>query len=103
MVTPDVKKVVYQLNIKRIIQSKLVMGIADGIMNADGTPGELFLVWRTAALALAGAECLGSIQLPSGSRNLVFAHGEDAMMVVWSDHPADEAIHNRFYPVSSYS
>ena len=38
MVTPDVRKVVYQLNIKRIIQSKLVMGIADGIMNADGTP-----------------------------------------------------------------
>ena len=38
MVTPDVRKVVYHLNIKRIIQSKLVMGIADGIMNADGTP-----------------------------------------------------------------
>ena len=36
MVTPDVRKVVYHLNIKRIIQSRLVMGIADGIVNADG-------------------------------------------------------------------
>ena len=36
MVTPDVKKVIYHLDIKRIIQSKLVMCVADGIMKADG-------------------------------------------------------------------
>ena len=36
MVTPDVKKVIYHLDIKRIIHSKLIMGIADGIMRADG-------------------------------------------------------------------
>ena len=36
MVTPDVKKVVYKLDIKRIIKSKLVMAIADGVMQADG-------------------------------------------------------------------
>lgn len=36
MVTPDVKKVSYHLNFKRVIRSRLVMGIADGIMKADG-------------------------------------------------------------------
>ena len=36
MVTPDVRKVIYRLDIKRIIKSKLVMGIADGMMFADG-------------------------------------------------------------------
>lgn len=36
MVTPDVKKVEYHLNIKRVIQGRLTMGVADGIMNADG-------------------------------------------------------------------
>jgi 3-hydroxyacyl-[acyl-carrier protein] dehydratase/trans-2-decenoyl-[acyl-carrier protein] isomerase len=35
-VTPDVRKVIYRLDIKRIIKSKLVMGIADGMMFADG-------------------------------------------------------------------
>ena len=36
MVTPDVKNVEYHLNIKRVIQGRLTMGVADGIMNADG-------------------------------------------------------------------
>ncbi|MEM7169209.1 MAG: 3-hydroxyacyl-[acyl-carrier-protein] dehydratase FabA [Pseudomonadota bacterium] len=35
MVTPDVKKVIYQLDIKRVMMTKLVLGIADGIMKAD--------------------------------------------------------------------
>ena len=32
------KKLTYQINIKRVIMRKLVMGIADGVMNVDGTP-----------------------------------------------------------------
>ncbi len=36
MVTPEVKKVIYQLDIKRVMMTKLVLGIADGIMKADG-------------------------------------------------------------------
>ncbi len=36
MVTPDVKKIVYRLDIKRIMRSKLVLGVADGRMEADG-------------------------------------------------------------------
>ena len=35
-VTPDVKKVVYKIHLKRVINRRLVMGIADGVLEADG-------------------------------------------------------------------
>lgn len=35
-ITPENKKVVYQIDFKRIIQRKLVMGIADGMVLVDG-------------------------------------------------------------------
>ncbi len=35
-VTKDVKKVTYRVNLKRVIRRSLVMGIADGVMEADG-------------------------------------------------------------------
>lgn len=35
-VTPDVKKVRYHINLKRVIRRRLVLGIADGTMEADG-------------------------------------------------------------------
>jgi 3-hydroxyacyl-[acyl-carrier protein] dehydratase / trans-2-decenoyl-[acyl-carrier protein] isomerase len=38
MVTPAVKKIEYIVNLKRVIQRKLVLGIADGILKADGEP-----------------------------------------------------------------
>jgi 3-hydroxyacyl-[acyl-carrier protein] dehydratase/trans-2-decenoyl-[acyl-carrier protein] isomerase len=38
MVTPSVKKIEYIVNLKRVIQRKLVLGIADGILKADGEP-----------------------------------------------------------------
>ena len=37
-VTQDVKKVVYKINLKRVINRRLVMGIADGVLEADGVP-----------------------------------------------------------------
>jgi 3-hydroxyacyl-[acyl-carrier protein] dehydratase/trans-2-decenoyl-[acyl-carrier protein] isomerase len=37
-VTPSVKKVVYRINLKRVIMRKLVMGIGDGVLEADGKP-----------------------------------------------------------------
>jgi 3-hydroxyacyl-[acyl-carrier protein] dehydratase/trans-2-decenoyl-[acyl-carrier protein] isomerase len=37
-VTPDVKKVVYKIDLKRVINRRLVMGIADGVLEADGVP-----------------------------------------------------------------
>ncbi|OGN41806.1 MAG: 3-hydroxyacyl-[acyl-carrier-protein] dehydratase FabA [Caulobacterales bacterium RIFCSPHIGHO2_01_FULL_70_19] len=35
-VTPDIKRVVYKIDLKRVINRKLVMGIADGVLEADG-------------------------------------------------------------------
>ena len=37
-VTPSVSKVVYRIDFKRVILRKLVMGVADGVMEADGKP-----------------------------------------------------------------
>ncbi|MDE1172350.1 MAG: 3-hydroxyacyl-[acyl-carrier-protein] dehydratase FabA [Parvibaculaceae bacterium] len=38
MVTPIIKKVEYVIDLKRVINRKLVLGIADGTMLADGAP-----------------------------------------------------------------
>lgn len=35
-VTPDIKIVRYKIDLKRVIRRRLVLGIADGIMEADG-------------------------------------------------------------------
>jgi len=64
-----------------------------GLMNADGTPGELFLPWRTAALALGGARYIGSLELPEGSQNHVFARDDEAVMVVWNEQPTEEVLY----------
>lgn len=37
-VTPEIKKVSYIIDMKRVILRKLVMGVADGVMEADGKP-----------------------------------------------------------------
>lgn len=36
MVTPDVKKIEYTVNLKRVIMRRLKLGIGDGILKADG-------------------------------------------------------------------
>ncbi|OHB68345.1 MAG: hypothetical protein A2V70_06735 [Planctomycetes bacterium RBG_13_63_9] len=64
-----------------------------GLMNDDGTPGELFLPWRTTALLLGGAEYLGSVELPGGSTNQLFCRAHDVVMVVWNDEPTEEVIY----------
>lgn len=64
-----------------------------GLLRPDGSPTELLLPWRTTAHMIAGAEFLGSLQLPGGSSNYVFARGEEAVMVVWNDHPTVETIY----------
>ena len=37
-VTPVVKRVTYRIEMKKVIIRKLVMGVADGVMEADGKP-----------------------------------------------------------------
>ena len=36
-ILPTVKKIVYGVDIKRVVRSKLVLGIADGFLSADGS------------------------------------------------------------------
>ena len=36
MVVPTVKKVEYQVDLKRVINRRLVLGIGDGLLKADG-------------------------------------------------------------------
>ncbi|MBI1903831.1 MAG: hypothetical protein HYS13_22230 [Planctomycetia bacterium] len=66
---------------------------ASGIVRADGTPGELFVPWRTTALALHGAGFAGTIELPGGSENRVFVRQGKAILVVWSREPHEESIY----------
>ncbi len=35
-VTPKIKKITYRIDMKRVMSSKLILGIGDGIMEADG-------------------------------------------------------------------
>ncbi len=63
-----------------------------GLMNADGSPGELLLPWRTTAHMISGTELLGSITLPSGSQNYILTRGDEAMMIVWNENPTEEVI-----------
>jgi 3-hydroxyacyl-[acyl-carrier protein] dehydratase/trans-2-decenoyl-[acyl-carrier protein] isomerase len=37
-ITPKTKLVTYQINMKRVIQRSLHMGIGDGVVKADGVP-----------------------------------------------------------------
>jgi 3-hydroxyacyl-[acyl-carrier protein] dehydratase/trans-2-decenoyl-[acyl-carrier protein] isomerase len=37
-VTPNIDKIVYRIDFKRVILRKLVMGVADGVLEADGKP-----------------------------------------------------------------
>jgi len=37
-VTTQIKKVTYKVEMKRVINRRLVMGIGDGVLEADGTP-----------------------------------------------------------------
>ena len=37
-VTPAIKKVTYKVDMKRVINRRLVMGVGDGVLEADGNP-----------------------------------------------------------------
>ncbi|MCX7427235.1 MAG: hypothetical protein NTW96_16605, partial [Planctomycetia bacterium] len=63
-----------------------------GLLNPDGTPGELFLVWRTTALALGPGRHVGGVELPGGSSNEVFARSADAVMVVRNAQACEETL-----------
>jgi 3-hydroxyacyl-[acyl-carrier protein] dehydratase/trans-2-decenoyl-[acyl-carrier protein] isomerase len=37
-VLPEVKRITYKIDLKRVVNRRLVMGVGDGIVEADGTP-----------------------------------------------------------------
>jgi hypothetical protein len=61
-----------------------------GLLNADGSPTEMYLPWRTMALALRGAKYVGRFDLPNGSDNAVFDRGNEVVFVVWNAQPTRE-------------
>ena len=75
-----------------------------GLLRNDGSPSELFLPWRTAAIALRESTYLGSLRLPNRSTNHVFSRRsgprgdggtgsrEEAVVFVWNDEPTREPI-----------
>lgn len=67
-----------------------------GLMNNDGSPTELFTVWRTLAEHLSGAKYLGKLPTPGKSTNHLFAGNGRVTMVTWSNEPTTiEAIVGR--------
>jgi hypothetical protein len=88
--------------VRRIVAGKIhgadamfvpdVLDPRHGLFHGDGSPAEMLLPWRTAALSLAGSEHLGSMHLDGGSVNHVFSRGRDAVMVVWSESPREESL-----------
>lgn len=65
-----------------------------GLMNDDGTPGELLLPWRTTAALLGGTTYLGQIAMPGGSENHVFRRSDGTVvMMIWNDRPTTETIY----------
>jgi hypothetical protein len=70
-----------------------VFSAEHGLMNADGTAGELLLPWRTTALALAGAKYVGTLSLANGSTNHVFDRDGQMVMVVWSERRGEERLY----------
>ena len=68
-------------------------------MQPDGSPGELFLPWRTTALALAGKQSAGQLRLEGGSHNEVFGAEGEAVAVVWRAQPGEESAYLGESPV----
>jgi hypothetical protein len=64
-----------------------------GLLNKDGTPNDMFLPWCITSKLISGAEYLGSIELPGGSSNHLFAYDDEAVMVVWNEHPTTESLY----------
>ena len=61
-----------------------------GLIGPSGQPSELFLPWRTTALALGGSQYLGTMDLPGGSTAHVFAQRDEIVMAVWNDRAIEE-------------
>ncbi|MGA2066733.1 MAG: hypothetical protein ABSG86_17280 [Thermoguttaceae bacterium] len=64
-----------------------------GLVHEDGSPGELLLPWRSAALALGGAKPLGRTSLRGGSTAWLFHRSGELVAAVWNDSPLEETVY----------
>lgn len=64
-----------------------------GLVNTDGSPNDLFLPWCITSRMLSGADYLGSLQLPHGSTNHLFARDGQAVLAVWNQTPVTESLY----------
>jgi len=64
-----------------------------GLLYPNGAPADLYLPWRTTAEAIGEGQYLGSVLLPGGSSNLIFARGEEGLMLVWNDRSVKENLY----------
>jgi hypothetical protein len=71
----------------------------NGLIRPDGTPGDLLLPWRTAAIFLTNTEYKGQLPLMGGSRNFLFTRGDETTLVIWNDNvsPGDAPVIERVY------
>jgi hypothetical protein len=64
-----------------------------GLLSPGGAPTLLFLPWRTTAMALQGADFIGSFLLPEGSRNYAFSRKGEVAIIVWNNESVDEDLY----------
>lgn len=64
-----------------------------GVLDATGSPTEMYLPWRSLAMALSGAKYVGSVSLPGKSENHVFARHGKATMLVWNSKEVQETLY----------
>ncbi len=65
-----------------------------GLVHRDGTPGALFVPWRTVAQAISGADYLGALELPGGSPNQVYRRGDELVLVVWNSVETTDVVYS---------
>lgn len=102
------KKQLHQNHVREFVRSMVAAKIHDaegifvanpftgpeGVMNIDGTPGELLLPWRTTAHLLGGCRYMGQLTLPGHSTNHVFRNEQgQVVMIVWNDKPTIEQLY----------
>lgn len=63
-----------------------------GLFTDDRMAGEMLIPWTTLVKSMGDRRYAGSIKLPSGSTNHIFADGSEGVMIAWNMHQTEERI-----------
>ena len=55
-----------------------------GLLESDGNPREMFLPFRSMAIAISGKRQIGSLPIPSLGENYLLVSGDEAKLIAWS-------------------